>query len=35
MDKTITISETNWKKLTLIKVEKGFKTLDEVVGDLL
>lgn len=35
MEKTITVSEENWKKLTILKINKSFKTIDETIGDLL
>ena len=35
MDKTITVSEEVWKKLTLIKIEKGKSTIDEVIKSLI
>ena len=35
MDKTITITEEIWSKLTLLKLERKFSTLNDVIKDLL
>ena len=35
MEKTITVSEEVWKKLTLLKVEKNKSTIDDVIKELI
>lgn len=35
MEKTITVKEETWKKLTLKKLELKAKTIDEVINNLI
>lgn len=35
MKKTITINETTWKELNIIKLDESFKTIDGVISELL
>jgi predicted CopG family antitoxin len=32
--KTITISDSNWKILTQMKLDRNFKTIDELISSL-